>query len=133
MLVTLNSALIMGVPTLTLVGSSTPARRVARILFPGKKNAFSLSLSPGTLMTMAPVTAIFIVTACTSISPRGMARLAIVTTSAYDMLAPSLSVKVTADVHGARGSVTVDDVVPFLVVVLAAPPTGSGIWTDRRL
>jgi hypothetical protein len=97
----LNSAVLSGAAIRTADGSSIPASFVANL------EALSLPLSPGTLIMIAPVTALRISTFSTSNSFRDIFSLACASTSAYDILAPSLRVTVTVDARGMRGSVAV--------------------------
>jgi hypothetical protein len=108
---TLNSAVLFGTATLTAVWSSTSARRVA------SRDAFPLSLSPGSRIIIPPIIYFLIPRDSTPIVASGTFCHAVARTSAYDVLTPSLIVTVTADVRDARGSPAVFLVcaVPFLV------------------
>jgi hypothetical protein len=80
-------------------------------------------------MIIAPVIAFFISTDSTPISVNGIFCLVIASTSAYDILASSLSVTVTADVRGVRESVAVLGVCagPFLVAAMAVLGLGAPV------
>jgi hypothetical protein len=117
---TRSSAIFVGAATLTAVGSSTFVSPAA------SREAFPLSLSPGTLIIMAPVIAFRISTDSTPISVSGIFSLAVASTSAYDIFAPPFSVTVTADVRGVRGSAAVLGTCASIFYVATVAALGLG-------